>query len=230
MNAANTANSTSATGPSRKWYALAAAIFLIGLVVFGVSLYFGRQEVRRQVEALHRFEGPGQATVTLTEPGTQTVYYESRSVIEDQPYTGPDPLPEIALQIIGPEGKTLAIERKKNADMYRLPDFAGTGTWVFHVEKTGDYTFRVTAPPTATQPAAAASTQPSGAASTQPRAQRTAALPKLVLAVGQLEIGQTMNRLFGIFGAASLATVCLVIALVMVLITFAARLRARASA
>jgi hypothetical protein len=205
------AQSSSAAGvthavlPSRKWYLVAAVLFSIGVIVFGVTLWAAIGEVHQKVNDLKRVAVPGQVSVPLEKPGTYTVYYEKRSVMNGQPYTAPDPLPEIALKVTGPDGESVEVSRKKSADMYDLDRYAGTGTWQFEVTKAGPYQLQV--PPAESAPDA-----------------------KLVLAVGQLGLKQRFDQVWGLFGAAGLLAILIVASAVMALLTFTARIRAKAYA
>jgi hypothetical protein len=197
------ANGPAKLKPSRKWYLLALVLLVVGVLVFVIAVSVAYDQLYTNIAGLQRVVVPGKKTVEIEEPGQYTVYYEKRSQVGEETYEGPTPLPEISLKVTGPKGESVEVQRKENADMYRLDEYAGTGTWIFQANRPGSY--RLIVPP------------PENAPKT-----------RLVLAVGDINLSQTMNRVFGLFGAAGLLAIMLVAAGVIALLTFTSRLRNKA--
>jgi hypothetical protein len=72
------------TGPSRVWYWVAGAAVAASLVLLAVGIYFGIRSFSRHIEGFQRVPLPGEAEVSLDEPGGYTVYFEGLGAADEQ--------------------------------------------------------------------------------------------------------------------------------------------------
>jgi hypothetical protein len=78
--------------PARLWYWVAGAAVVAAVVWLALGLFLGFRSLSRQVEGFQRVPIPGQAEVSLTEPGGYTVYFEGLGASDEQVPIPPAPL------------------------------------------------------------------------------------------------------------------------------------------
>ena len=197
-----------AGGPSRWWYLIALVVLATGLTFFILTVASVKQHIREEIPKLTRVVVPSSSTVQLESTGRYTVYYEWISEAGGQQFETMREEPAMALSVTGPEGEALKVSDPETARQYRpesnAAGYAGTTFRQFQVDEPGAYTL---------------------SASYEPEAGRK---PRIVLALGQLDIDRLiMSGALGLNGAGGLAAISIVIALVISVLTFASRLRAR---
>lgn len=158
-----TTASTAGPKPSRKWYALAAVLFVGSAGVFATSLINKWHVVRDQIDPMPRFVGPtGEAgfVFTAATPGKYNIFYENRGTLEDRSFD--TPRRQIWTNFDAPS-MTCLVERMDDAKAaevrlpgvgeindkrvitkdlvyaYDLPGRQGHSAWVFEADQPGDY-------------------------------------------------------------------------------------------
>jgi hypothetical protein len=191
-------------GPSRKWYLLAVALIVAGA---GLFLWATSRANERFIEVfanMQRVVMPGEHTLTLDEPGQYEVYYERRSEIDGRSFETAKQPPPLKLSVQRQGGDAIKVEPAKELGVYDRGKYQGTGVWRFSIEHAGQYVLTGTY---------------------EADARRT---PTIALAIDNGQLKATYQQVMGLpFTVAGLFGVA---ALLIVLITFAARLQAKARA
>ena len=89
--------------PGRKWYVVAALVFVVGFAVFGVFLFL---RIRELTEGFQQLVVPGSAEIILDEPGRWTIYHETGGSIDGTYYGTPD-LTGLQVVVESPSGRPL---------------------------------------------------------------------------------------------------------------------------
>ena len=70
--------------PARLWYWVAGAAVVAAVIWLALGLFLGFRSLSRQVEGFQRVPIPGQAEVSMAEPGGYTVYFEGLGASDEQ--------------------------------------------------------------------------------------------------------------------------------------------------
>jgi hypothetical protein len=194
--------------PGVTGYWLAAIVAVVGVAVAVVAGVGAIRSIMDVSTGLDRFAAPGTTTLTLDEAGSYKVYHEHVSVFRGQTFNNPaGPLPNMVLSVTRASTGAVIATGPAMSETYTLGNAQGTSVWQFSVSEPGDYVISVLP----------ASTGPEPAVIRQ----------QYVMAVGRGVLGRIFMGVGGIFCAIASAGLGLLIAFVLVLITF---LRRRASA
>lgn len=125
-------------GPGRWWYLVAVLVALAGLAVAGLLVL---KTILGAGKDLQRVVMPGEVEVLLDEPGTYTIYYEYRSVVDGRMFAtaGSD---VSALQVSVEEvatGEGVSLTPPGGNVEYEFGPHAGRAVFNFEVEQPGGY-------------------------------------------------------------------------------------------
>lgn len=219
-------NSSDESRPSALWYLAPVAIVAGCIIVFLATLGSVGSEVRSDLVGMPRVAFPEGGEVELPEQGQYTIYYETRSVINDREIEAERPQRRIALTFTTPMGETEEATnihwREEGAydakGIYNLPQYAGFAAWKYSAAQAGTYEL-----------AAAFSDPKENDADAPPAAGEAsdAELPTFVVAVGDLDLQRHFSSWTGLFGAAAIVAVAMVIAVALAVLVYVKRNRAR---
>jgi len=125
---------------SRKWYVLAAALVVLGVVL--ATTAFGRLDVA--IDGLPRVSMPGQATIELP-AGATTLYVEHRSAVAGESLSTADKL-GFRCQVTDPAGAPVVLGRPTASVTYGRDGETGENVFDLHVAAAGTYTLVCAAP------------------------------------------------------------------------------------
>ena len=183
--------------PSRWYYALAALVFVAGWVLFALFLY---KNLSGMGAKLQQVVAPGEANLTLREPGHYTIFYEYRSVVGDRVYATNESLSGLECVVVskGTSAKVVLWPSAINSN-YEFGGRSGRSVLEFNIDQPGVY--------------ALTAAYPQG----QPG-------PEVVLAVGK---DFTAGLLTTVFGSIALVFGAIGIALAIALVTLIKRSKAK---
>jgi uncharacterized membrane protein len=93
--------------PGLGWYALAGAVFLVGLALAAVLVW----RFVAAFEPAARFLAPGEAQVSIAAPGNYVLWHEHRTVYQGRAFDLPPAMPDgTRYRVVGPDGRPVAIE------------------------------------------------------------------------------------------------------------------------
>lgn len=183
----------------RTWYLVAVLVALAGLVVAGLVVWRTLSEAGADIQ---RLVVPGQAELVLDPPGTYTIYYEHRSVVDGRVFAtaGTD---VSALQVSVEEvatGEGVSLTPPSGNVQYEFGAHAGRAVFNFPVEEPGGYLI--------------SAGYPEGSAG-----------PEVVLAVGQ-GVGRRIAT--GLLAGIGIPFVAFGLAVAIAVVTYVRRRRAKA--
>ena len=121
--------------PSRWFYGLAVLVFLVGAALAARSVVQAMDGVRDAP----RLVMPGAGEVTLSEPGTYTLFYEYRSVVGETAYLAPE---QAALRVsvtARDTGERVPVTSGGASSNYSVGGHAGVSLVRFRVDRPGVY-------------------------------------------------------------------------------------------
>jgi hypothetical protein len=175
-------------GPSRGYYALAAAVFVGGWVFFGIFLFKNLSGLSGR---LQQVVVPGKAQLNLQAPGEYTIYYEYQSVVGSKVYSTNRTFSglDVSLVAVG-TGEPIALSQTDANSTYTVSGRSGLSVFDFRIARPGKYEL----------------------SARYPEGQEG---PEIVLAVGQGFVSGILTTVFGglaiVFGSMGLAVAIAVI-------------------
>jgi len=122
--------------PGRRWYVLAAAIFIAGAAVAGMLLYTRLQSLASE---LPQFVVPGSVEIDLAEAGTYTIFHERVSVVDGRYYTADD-VSDLAVTLESQAtGAGIALAAPALTTSYEFGGRSGVSILSFEIGKPGRY-------------------------------------------------------------------------------------------
>ena len=126
-------------GPSRWYYAVAAAVFLAGC---GSVAFVLIGHVERLRSSLVQIVAPGEKELNLTQPGDYTVFYEHESVVNGRAYSTGERLSGLECQLVLPgSGSAIALTAPGMSTTYLFGGRSGRSIFGFRIGRSGDYLF-----------------------------------------------------------------------------------------
>src|SRR5215212_501664 len=116
-------------GPSRIWYAVAAVLVIMGLVLFPGFLW---SRIRDLGGALRQVVVPGVADLALEETGEYTIFHERRSAVDGQLYVSSD-ISGLRVSLSGPGGAAVPLERPAASLRYTFGGREAFSVFTFRV-------------------------------------------------------------------------------------------------
>jgi len=183
--------------PSRRYYVLAAIVFVSGWGLLAVFLFVSLSGLGSK---LQRVVAPGQSDLALNAPGDYTIYYEHRSVVGNRVYSTDENLSGLECDLVSKAtGAKIPLSASSTNSTYSIGSYEGKSLLEFHVEQPGMYQL-----------------------TTVYAAAREG--PEIVLAVGQ---GIFTKILLAVFGGVASLFACLALAAAIAVVTFIKRSKAR---
>jgi hypothetical protein len=181
--------------PGRRWYVVAALVFVVGLVAFAGFLFF---RLRDLDEGFRQVVVPGSSDIVLDEPGTWTIYRETGSSVGGK-YYGYADLTGLEVVVRTPSGETVTLTAPGVNENYTIGGREGVAIFRFEAPAPGVYQLEAR--------------YPAGREGSEG-----------VLAVGRMFM---TNLLITIFGGIGIAMTSFTLALVIAVVTFVRRYRAK---
>jgi hypothetical protein len=123
--------------PGRKWYAIAAGVFLAGMALFGLFLFMRLMGLTGE---LQQVVVPGEAELVLDEPGSYTIFHERESVVDGRYYSSPEEISGLEVRVVSSAtGAPVQLEAPGASTTYSLGGRAGVSIFSFTIEKPGRY-------------------------------------------------------------------------------------------
>ena len=122
--------------PSRKWYLLALAIFLLGLGAMGVFL---SARLTALGDQLIQVVVPGTVDLKLAEPGSYTIFHERDSVVGGRLYAGDDISGLRVTVRAQASGAEIAVAPVATSSRYSFGGRTGVSAFEFIVREPGTY-------------------------------------------------------------------------------------------
>lgn len=140
--------------PSRAWYVVSAAIFLVGLIAFASFLFL---KLSRLNEGYVRVLVPGEAEVSLEKPGRYIIHHEFKSVFEGRVYSTPEGegLQGMKIEVYSlPGDRPVAVQDTTLSASYSFGSYSGVSLMEFQAEQPGRFRLRGTRDDGSTRPQA----------------------------------------------------------------------------
>ncbi|MFC7378612.1 hypothetical protein [Brevundimonas sp. GCM10030266] len=120
--------------PGRIFYLVALLPMILGFAAMGVIL---ATQLPKMKDGLQQIVVPGAREVAL-EPGTHTVFLETRSVVEGRAYVV-DEVPGLQVRVEDAEGASVALSDPAASSTYSLGGRQGRSIGAFRIEQAGIY-------------------------------------------------------------------------------------------
>jgi hypothetical protein len=125
--------------PGRWYYGLAALIFVIGGSLFVLLLLKNLSGI---TEGLIQVIVPGEYEITLSEVGKYTIFYEYRSVVDNEIYATERQISGLQCALTSQETEAqIELSPPSTNSRYTLGGRAGYSVLTFSIEKPGNYQF-----------------------------------------------------------------------------------------
>lgn len=122
--------------PGRRWYAIAAGVFLLGIAVCAAFVFL---RLRGLGDELPQIVVPGSAELRLGEPGRYTIFHETESVVDGR-YYAPSDVSGLYVTVVSTEtGEEVPLEEQGAETTYSVGGRAGRGVLVFDIARPGVY-------------------------------------------------------------------------------------------
>lgn len=122
--------------PGRKWYGIAAGIFLLGLAVCAA---FTVLRLRSLGDHLPQLVVPGTSEFHLAERGGYTIFHETGSVIDGR-YYGPADVSGLSVEVVSAAtGQPVPLESPTTNTTYSLGGRSGAAVLTFDIVEPGVY-------------------------------------------------------------------------------------------
>ena len=121
--------------PSRWFYGFAVLVFLVGAGLAARSIVHALDGVRNA----QRVVMPGSGEVTLSAPGTYTLFYEYRSVVGETAYLAPDHAALRVTVTARDTGERVPVTSGWATSRYSVPGHAGVSLAQVRVDRPGVY-------------------------------------------------------------------------------------------
>lgn len=121
--------------PSRAWYALAGAIVVLGAVAAGVFLV---KRIGNLGDNLTQVVVPGEATLTLAQPGNYTIFHERESVVDGRVYSSTS-LSGLRVTLRNAAGERVPLSGPVASTRYNFGGRSGVGIFEFRIAAPGRY-------------------------------------------------------------------------------------------
>ena len=120
--------------PARLWYWVAGAAVVAAVIWLALGLFLGVRSLSRQVEGFQRVPIPGQAAVSLAEPGGYTVYFEGLGASDEQV-----PIPPYRLLLTTADGEEVPVRPYGGSATYGFGGHSGRAVATFSIEEPGRF-------------------------------------------------------------------------------------------
>jgi hypothetical protein len=135
------------TGPSRVWYWVAGAAVAASVVWLAAGLFSGFRSFSRQVEGFQRVPIPGEAEVSLDEPGGYTLYFEGVGAADEQVAM---PSLRVSVAPVG-GGAEVPVYPYSGSATYSVGGRSGRAVGTFRIDAPGRFLIRTQGNPEGAQ-------------------------------------------------------------------------------
>jgi hypothetical protein len=130
------------------WFVVAGLIAVAGFVAAGFLVFSGISAVEGR---LMQVVMPGSATLTLSQPGTYTIYHETRSVVDGQLYAS-NSVGGLRVSLRAPDGSAVPLAPSSGGATYKFGSREGRSVFSFTVATPGEYRITGALPDGRTEP------------------------------------------------------------------------------
>lgn len=130
------------------WFVVAGLIAVAGFVAAGFLVFSGVSAVEGR---LMQVVMPGSATLNLGQPGTYTIYHETRSVVDGQLYASTS-VSGLRVSMRAPGGGAVELTPSSGGSTYRFGSREGRSVFSFTVATPGEYRITGALPDGRTEP------------------------------------------------------------------------------
>lgn len=124
--------------PSRWWYAIGAAVIVLGL---GGAYLYGISQASKLLPDV-RVVAPGTNEVQLDHAGKYTVFYEYNSVVDGHTYSTDESPPAISSGLVAKAAsQPVELSRPPGKSSYTVNEYVGTSVLEFSIDDPGTYVF-----------------------------------------------------------------------------------------
>lgn len=132
-------NGTQVIRPSLWYISIGAVLFFLGIGLFVYFLFSGIVHI---TDSLTQIVVPGRAELTLTTPGTYTVFLEEQSVVNGRIYSSKEAVNGLQCSVVSLPGKQkIVLRRPTTSTTYAVGGRNGRSVLEFQVLETGQYEF-----------------------------------------------------------------------------------------
>ncbi len=131
--ASPTAPAAPQNAPSRAWYLLAVLVLIAGFTAFGMVLSSALGSFDRMIRVLV----PGQADMTLEQPGSYTIFHEHRSTLDGRVYDVGN-VSGLTVTVTSLGGSNIPLQTSASAN-YASGSRAGRSLFSFEIRDPGVY-------------------------------------------------------------------------------------------
>lgn len=123
-----------------RWFYVIPLVLLLGAAGAGSLLFVNVMGMQNRLE---RVIIPGEVELTLSEPGSYTVFYEFQSLLDNQSYSTGENLPDLEYQLQSLTDGTQITLRPSGSSKttYSSPDRSGISVFQFEIGTSGVYRF-----------------------------------------------------------------------------------------
>ncbi|OGC41233.1 hypothetical protein A2Y85_02170 [candidate division WOR-3 bacterium RBG_13_43_14] len=123
--------------PGRIWYLVAAIVAVSGIILFVVLLFSGLKNMNK---GMTQMVMPGNHDITLEKDGKYTVFYEHRSVIDNQVFVTSENLSGFQVFVVDKQNqKPVAVIPTTVSSNYTMGGRAGFAIFEFEIAHPGRY-------------------------------------------------------------------------------------------
>jgi hypothetical protein len=135
--------------PGRKWYAVAAAVFVLGGILCALFLWSRLSELG---DELPQMVVPGTIELELGRPGDYTLFHEHQSVVEGRFYSSRD-ISGLELHLVSSStGEPVELRAPSGNTTYSLGGRSGVSVAAFDIDEPGSYRFSAAYPDGSPEP------------------------------------------------------------------------------
>lgn len=124
--------------PSRWFYVLGIAVFIIGGVLSGLFIFssLGNFATETPIQVVV----PGGTDIKLSDTGKYTIFYEYRSVVGNRVFSTGEDIPGIAVSLVSKDtGLKIPLSRTSMSSTYSIGGRSGIGLFDFSIDKPGTF-------------------------------------------------------------------------------------------
>jgi hypothetical protein len=130
------------------WFVLAGVIAVAGFVAAGFQIVSGIGAVEGR---LMQVVMPGSSVLSLSQPGTYTIYHERHSIVDGRVYTSTD-VGGLRVSMRGPGGGEVQLAPSSGGSTYKFGSREGRSIFSFSATTPGEYRITGALPDGRTEP------------------------------------------------------------------------------